>query len=313
MKPLFLWPVSRFTWSSVLRAGVSVPDLEARLAAPFSGIEAVLFSSGRASIAVVLEHYGITRRDFVAYPAYSSHCVLEAIARFGSPRPDCDSGSRLQLVYHQWGFQNRSSGAEIVLEDSADSLLLPGTMEFPNSGEIQMVSLPKVFGCSSGAVLYCRNPATAHELREIRIRRNRGRRLQHVFRIAGASHPRIHEFWAGTEAARGYPAPLLCAELGIALRRHEAIIRDRRLKWDAVRAASLCEATCGPDRLPCAIPLPKNERNVELVRRAGLEIGLRHWMSNGEAPRQVIPIPIHQDVPMECVEKLVELYARRDS
>lgn len=308
MPPLFLWPAPRFKWTSVF-GSASIPELEARLCAPFAGVEAVLFSSGRSSIAAVLEYYRITRSDFVAYPPYSSHCVLEAIARSGSPRPDSESGARLQLIYHQWGFQNLTRAAGIVLEDSADSLFVPGPMEFPNGGEIQMVSLPKVFGCSSGAVLYCRNLQAAEVLREIRSRRKKGRRLQHLLRIAGASHPRLYEIWAGTEAGRGSPAPLLCSELDRALRSWEAIIRDRTLKWNAMQSAFPGLPDCGADRLPCAIPLAKNDENLENVRRVGLDIGIRHWVSRGEPPRQVIPVPIHQEVPVERIEKLVE-YAR---
>src|SRR6266536_2705476 len=136
--PYFLWPAPRRP--ALLGAiGSSAPrtfDIESRLNRHYPGADAVLFSSARAGFSAVLEALPLNRSDLVWCPAFSSHCVLEAVARVATPTTIAAAHVKAALVYHQWGFVHTHDWDShvAVTEDSVDSLMLPGTNLFACGG-----------------------------------------------------------------------------------------------------------------------------------------------------------------------------------
>jgi hypothetical protein len=60
------------------------------------------------------------------------------------------------VIDHKWGYENldpRQIQQKIVLEDSCDSYISTSSALFPNGGQVEIVSLSKVLGTLSGAII----------------------------------------------------------------------------------------------------------------------------------------------------------------
>jgi hypothetical protein len=68
----------------------------------------------------------------------------------------------MNIVNHKWGRIvecKKSYDNCITLEDSIDSIFLSSNTLFPNNGDYELISFPKIIGSYSGAILFSRNEA----------------------------------------------------------------------------------------------------------------------------------------------------------
>jgi hypothetical protein len=133
-----------------------------------SAIEDIhIFPSGRQSIAHVLKVLGIVRSDRVAFPEWSSQCVLNAIGSAASPLPMREAVRhgipvRAVLVYEQWGWPLisqsieeigfRFPGCNLIVDrvDSPQMAILPAIRGMSHVAEIW--SLSKTLGLPGGGM-----------------------------------------------------------------------------------------------------------------------------------------------------------------
>jgi putative PLP-dependent aminotransferase (TIGR04422 family) len=308
-KVVFLWPTSYFRARGSFRPA-SVTDVEFVLDQLYSGIHSVLFSSARAAISAVCVFFDTHRNEYIWCPPFSSHCVLEAISGWGTPTTQVVANTKIALVYHQWGYGHIWSGSEDVIEDSADSLLLPGLIDFPNSGRMQIVSLPKVIGSASGGVVFCKKEEDAFRLREIRDARTIPAWFQFFLRLIGRGYSTAQRYWSGVESSSGrLPSPA-CRDILLALEVFDDIIRDRQEKWELVRsiAPSWLKTTAG--RLPCVLPVEIDKETLYQAMILGLDLEVRHFNRRQAGPQsdlvKVLPLPLHQDVTLGQIERFIE-------
>jgi putative PLP-dependent aminotransferase (TIGR04422 family) len=134
------------------------------------GREAVIFSSGRAAIAAILQVQGFNRSHLIYAPRWSSYCLLETICRKSSPTISIEQPVDAAIIVHKWGqietFSRTFGG--LVIEDSVDNIILKGCRMFPNGGNYEVMSLPKIAASFSGGVAIAANAHLAEQLREIR-------------------------------------------------------------------------------------------------------------------------------------------------
>src|SRR5881394_303531 len=88
-------------WRNVPPEGC--PTAAMRLGANF------VFPSGRQALAFAVRRVGLDRRDRIALPEWSSHCVISAVSWHATPVPMrevLEFGIPVQavLVYEQWGW-----------------------------------------------------------------------------------------------------------------------------------------------------------------------------------------------------------------
>lgn len=278
-------------------------EIEEKLRTLFPGSEPVLFSSARAGLTAILQILGLSRPDLVWTPPYSSHCVLEAIAHLCTPIPvaaEMDSIAAA-LVYHQWGHIHQSSFPSNVrlIEDSVDSLLIPGSSPFAINGDFVLWSLPKVLGTQSGGVVFCRHAESAVALRAVRASRSSST-LQAFLRWRSKSNARAATYWNGAESMQG---ELIMPLRRQALRRLGAIYQvvEERLSLLRNISPDLSQSYERTGRLPSNLPMrvPSEWQQVwgssELVSS-----GLRSFnvaRSNPDANWvRVAPLPVHMDV-----------------
>ena len=268
----FLWPHGR-TWRAVAQAArfASPASIEDRLASMFQGGHPVLCSSGRSALVFALMGSGLSRADGVGVFPYASHCVLDAASRVATPQT---GAGRLRIVFHQWGYVQELDLAADAIEDSADTLAVPGCRLFPGGGAFEIWSLPKILGTTGGGVLWCRDPATAERLRRWRDAR-RGRTVQWLLRLLGARSPLLHAWWQGGEGVSGAPSRLQTGEIIAALGEWPAIVTDRQSKIEMARPLALPWLPRSAERMPCVVPTLIDAGGEQLVLELGFSAGMR--------------------------------------
>ncbi|MFO6421846.1 hypothetical protein [Motilimonas sp. KMU-193] len=131
-----------------------------------------IFASGRQALQHGMQRLGLSRVNRVAYPEYSSACVVSCIARVASPIPFTDVmrfGIKVDtvIIYEQWGWPYTNDVIEQVLElcqcqiildcvDSPDAIKRYGQwLNQPEHHQVQLViSLSKCLGLKAGGLLY---------------------------------------------------------------------------------------------------------------------------------------------------------------
>ncbi|MBI5140159.1 MAG: hypothetical protein HZA94_01815 [Candidatus Vogelbacteria bacterium] len=126
-----------------------------------------VFPSGRQALGQALFQAGLKRENRVAFPEWSSHCVISAIGRFCTPIPMTEViKSNLEvdavLVYEQSGWpiiesvmgqlKNRFESKVFILDmvDSAHFKIKPKPKQFKSF--IQVTSLSKLLGLTGGGL-----------------------------------------------------------------------------------------------------------------------------------------------------------------
>lgn len=129
-----------------------------------------IFPSGRQAISQGLKLAGLRRSSRVAFPEWSSHCVISAIGQVATPVPIKEAlknGEKVDAVlfYEQWGWplapeskteiQRRFKKAIIILDrvDSADIDNKNRMKIFPRNRQMDIVSLSKILGLPGGGFL----------------------------------------------------------------------------------------------------------------------------------------------------------------
>jgi putative PLP-dependent aminotransferase (TIGR04422 family) len=116
----------------------------------------LLMPSGRSAMSLILSLQGINRSDVIFAPKWSSHCVWDILGRYANPTIHLTDDVTAILSVHKWGRIEKLSqlyATPLIIEDSVDSLFLDSTSLFPNGGNYEILSLPKIIGAYSGGIL----------------------------------------------------------------------------------------------------------------------------------------------------------------
>jgi len=301
----FLWPESRFSISHLTFGfGINAALVERRFEQLYPGSSAVLFSSGRAALSILIQALGLGRAQRVWIPPFSSYCVLDAVSQLATPTPELNDGMNSAfIVFHQWGFIHQAHVTGEIIEDSADSLIIPGTPLFPNGGRFELVSLPKTLGTFAGGLVFCRESKDAETLRCLRDNRGSGGILQWGLRAFAAGRPRIHAYWQAGELQSGVLPTPFCADILRRLEQIDTLVSDRQKKWQYMGGFAPPGLHLSLGRLPCNVPIACTSEIAHQLTMTGITSGFRHFNRNLNICRpdleSVFPIPIHQEVPLK--------------
>jgi hypothetical protein len=134
-----------------------------------------IFPSARQALSYSLSYAGLSRFDRIAFPEWSSHCVVNAIGRFSTPLPikevlQYKINVSAVLIYEQWGWPIASHIIEeledhfkdkIIILDMVDSAHFTQENNFIPQGVkalFRITSLSKLLGISGGGLaLYNRD------------------------------------------------------------------------------------------------------------------------------------------------------------
>lgn len=166
MSDLPQWPSATFSeaQSSWQRLTDLVPNAQNHLALKteietyfqFFHHPTILFPSARSALSTLLRLKGLNRSNTVFITKFSSHCLFTSLGFFTNLSTDFANPDAV-LVNHKWGYANteiRTQSQQIFsIADSCDSILNESTGLFPNGENAAVISLPKVIGSISGALL----------------------------------------------------------------------------------------------------------------------------------------------------------------
>ncbi|MBH49027.1 MAG: putative PLP-dependent aminotransferase [Halobacteriovorax sp.] len=163
------WPIPNL---EIIDSSLSLEHLKAKIEDDFSTLfnkQTLLLPSARSCISIILKVLQFNRSKRVSAPLWSSHCVWDVISRYSNPTYEQESDVDLSLVVHKWGYKHTFSSLSrpIIIEDSVDSLLTSEKALFPNDGDFEVVSLPKVIGSYSGGLLILKNDDYKDEIMSI--------------------------------------------------------------------------------------------------------------------------------------------------
>lgn len=297
-----------------MRALVAIPrfnkvsEIEEKMRSMFPTGYPVLCSSGRAALVLALIESKVSRSDLVGVFPFASHCVLDAISRIATPLSGiCASTVSLRIVYHQWGYVQETKLSPNTIEDCVDTLCVPGTKLFPGDGHFEIWSLPKILGTTSGGVLWCREEETATRLRGFRNERGGGT-FQWLLRLLAGSYPRFYHYWQGAEGTLGAVSRLQTGEIMTAVRKWEDFVADRQKKLEMVLPIAIEWLPNQSNRLPTVVPIDIKFSDCN-IQEWGISSGFRmieRLDGNGSRSLvKVLPLPIHQDVPVLWLEKQI--------
>lgn len=131
-------------------------------------IYCVIFPSVRSALHHIMKYYNLGRSDRVYISEWSSHCVIETVGRLSIPLVGNDTTTESLntfIINHQWGYMKYGQiNMQRIIEDSCDSLVVSENSLFPNSGEFEVFSLPKIYGTIAGGICLTRDKKAALSL-----------------------------------------------------------------------------------------------------------------------------------------------------
>jgi putative PLP-dependent aminotransferase (TIGR04422 family) len=304
----FLWPEPRWRrYRGSLTARADAVESLLSSYFPDAG-HPVFVSSGRAGLVLALRAMGLERPDTVGLFPYASHCVVEAVGRVASPvSGQAATQQPYRIVYHQWGFVQERTAHRVCVEDAVDSFCLRGTRVFASNADFAIWSLPKLVGSLGGGVLWCRESAAAVGLRQMREQQTGGASLRWALRLASASMPSLAVYWHGAESAGGSSPSWGCADALNVISHWDEIVVARTRRCELMKEFLVPWLSIEEGRLPTVIPVAANADQGADLAGLGFTAGYRHIERlDADGTRRnirVFPIPVHQDVPLQILER----------
>lgn len=110
-----------------------------------------IFPSGRQLLSHIMHCAGLSRFNRTAFPEWSSHCVVSAIARYSTPVPFNEVlkyGIKADavLIYEQWGWPIPASAMKQLKELAGDKLFI---LDMVDSAHFQPEGKSDTEGCKS--------------------------------------------------------------------------------------------------------------------------------------------------------------------
>lgn len=295
-----------------------------------------VFPSGRQALSYALCHAGLGRPHRVAFPEWSSHCVISTLGKYVTPVPmreAADNKLSVQgiLVYEQWGWSlpacawkqlaERYPGVVLIL-DRVDSSDFFYRMELPVSdfkSIAHVVSWWKILGLTGGGILHFDGKYVPFKPEPIS---NLTQSL--------AQRKDLNEFdyteYFKNQAQMVHPAVMNWNEQNCAI----AAVEDERLArrqnilrlqssslahgWPGWMLGTL-DAGGGPGIAPVLRGMPRDEltRAVDLLAQAGVNATLYHfnWSGNPLEPAYelCVALPVHSMMP--DIDGLVRIIERK--
>ena len=127
-----------------------------------------IVQSGRTGLQLILQWLGITHGHTVFAPKWTSHCVWSHITPIANPSTLYSVDNDVVLCVHHWGYIHTvpSDFLGTILEDSVDSLFVDGSSVFPNGGDVEVVSIPKIAGTRGGGLVIFRDESIRNHFLE---------------------------------------------------------------------------------------------------------------------------------------------------
>ncbi len=291
---------------------ISIEETEKIISDKFEYPYILLLSSGKSAIVSCLKALNIQREEYIGYSPYSNSCIFRTIGEMGSPIPlSINQNFKCSLIFHQWGYiQKHNSESDVLIEDSVDSLILNNKTLFPNNGDFEIISLSKTLSLPYGAIVFCKNKDLYNELKIIRDRNKKLSKIQSILKYFSKHSQTLENYWQLMEIYNAHPGNILNNLIKEKFKNYNMIVEDRIKKIELLK--DFIEFKIELNRLPCVIPVSYEKLDINIVSKINiLKHTARHLNVNFETKKwnlkKFLPVPIHQDISMQEIEKIKNL------
>lgn len=282
----------------------SASEIELFFKSKYPSTFPVLFPSARSAINSILKYKKCSRGDKVWLAPYTGHCLLNTVSITSTPSDDLYN-SKLVIINHQFGYENLYTNlTPDIIEDSVDSIVEDESALFPNNGEFEVFSLPKIFGSMYGGILLSKNKESYnffinerndstfgffHNLRKLTVR---------------LSKKNLY-YWSFCEPLNKSIPAIGISDILNKLNNWDELIKTRKKNIEILMQLDLPFIEFHlSKRLPTALLLTSFNKSDEIT------LGLTpRFFTNGAAGRDqyypiVLPIPIHSKISNSLIENL---------
>lgn len=308
-KSFFLWPKPKLYKSFFYGLNfTSTEKIEEKLFEMFPSGYPVLCSSGRSAIYLILQNLNLQRKNCIGVFPFASHCVINTISRITTPIFGSESLlMNYKIKYHQWGYVQESDFNENTIEDCVDTLCKKGTKLFPGGGSYEIWSLPKIFGITSGSILWCKNKIDSEKIKNLRDNKKHGF-SQWLLRVFSYFQPALYDYWDAREYKTGRTSIFQNGEIMFIINNWDLYVTDRLNKINILWKYSLDYLEKPTNRLPSVIPIHSNLNDNEIVS-IGLSAANRYFekidKNKNRSFIKTIPFPINNEISETDIYKIL--------
>lgn len=254
-----------------------------------------LFPSARSAISWILKYNGINRSHVLWAPKWSSHCVFNVLSYYGNPTIHVNSEVDLFLAVHKWGFVYKAPSNTKVIEDSVDSLITQPESLFPNRGDFEVFSLPKLIGSQRGGLITTKDHQFLQFIYEER-QRNQGPDQNKLESYGVADSQEFHNLHLNTQNLQDIlkKLPFYQSSIDLSLKRIDQV--EKIFKTNLFNSSRI-----GP-----VVPLPQSTYLATpeidyMVRRFSFQYSLADLKYE-----ECYLLPIHIGISHELFDKLLK-------
>ncbi|MEP6616491.1 MAG: putative PLP-dependent aminotransferase [Ginsengibacter sp.] len=257
-------------------------------------LDVLLMPSGRSSISLLLQYFGTNRSKTIFTPKWTSHCVWDMITRLANPTIDCQHGCDTIIAVHKWGQIEKLSSkySANIIEDSVDSIFTKNSTYFPNDGEFEIISLPKIIGSYTGGLILVKNKKNVENVRSYINQNIELGKHQSKLRFNYTQHTSTGYLnWEDRENQNTSLDTNALENIAACLNNYHVNkdVITKRLEYVSSKSSLICEY----DRLPPVFCVEVNEINGEIDGR--IMIRNKNFSGLLDKPdfRRVALIPLH--------------------
>jgi putative PLP-dependent aminotransferase (TIGR04422 family) len=301
---LNIWPKNKLQFNFFNKNNIE--DIEKKINQIFGNTYPVLVSSGRSAIVTCLKAMNLKRENLVACSPFANACIFRTVGEVSTPAPaNLRFKSNAQLIYHQWGYVQKTNTENNIIEDSIDSIILNSNGLFPNNGSYEIISLSKVFGLPFGAIIFCKNKKLKERVLEIRNSNKKFTIYQNFTKIFSKFSDQMGDYWHHLETLNSYPGNLISDLIFEKLEDYKSLIDDRKNKIAILKQNIFYPLS--KNRYPIIIPIKIKNKKVfkkifqlskfkHIERHINFSKNFKKWDLV-----KIFPLPIHQEVPIELI------------
>ncbi len=307
---LDIWPSPQFNLKSFITPKrISPSEFEHLLQRKFQTQKVpVLVSSGRVGLALCLLASNLSRINHVRLFDFASTCVISSVSNVVTPICSGYGDNKLpQIIYHQWGNLVQENIDNVIVEDAIDSFCLPGAQLSPLGAKFEVWSLPKIFGSLVGGIVWCDNYHSSELVRRYRDNRREFTSLRWLIRLLSINYPSLVKIWFALENYGGPVPELALSHINSIFEMWDNIAFEREKRLNVINSIFSVEHFYKNRRYPTAVPLLLTDKQEEKLRSSDIDYRLLHYPNKNFQYTRVLPLPVHQDFPIDDLYRVVDL------
>mgnify|MGYP001422861516 CR=1 FL=1 len=310
-----VWPESKLNISDLFKRRISINQIEIFFKDLYKTEYILYFSSGRSSIVNILKSLDLKREDFISTGFFANSCIFRTVGHISTPTPsNFNKIFNCSLVYHQWGYPTKTSFKNLIIEDSVDSIIIDKKGLFLNNGSFEILSLSKLFGFFSGAIVIAKNKNLYEKLKKTR-NENKFSNTNFFLSLLSKLNKNYYQIWGHSQTLGGLESQMMNLFMPRVNFNFNELIYDRKQKINILLPLVPSWLQFDNFRLPTLIPIEYNQKILQKLSNNNISLPIRHF-NKGQVYEnwnkiKVFCLPIHQGVSINKIREIFDIIYER--